>query len=107
MITQRSFCIDSESHDVSFSSHWDKHRAISTVFYQSFCTLEEYPYAGLYPSYGIQCLALTTKGWKLVGTIRDISLNQDAIIQLVNRLNLRQVDPVHFKNVVEDHLPVE
>lgn len=63
-----------------------------------------HPDLGWYHSYGIQVTMTDGKGQTSVHTIHDVAIQESHAEYIARILNQENVDPVHFQDVVEDHL---
>ena len=59
---------------------------------------------GTYTTYGLQCLCHQSDAWVQIRVIRDISTYREPVLHLANQLNACHLSPLHFEEVVLDHI---
>lgn len=72
--------------------------------YQAICSTVEDVTLGKYDTYGLQCLCHQSDTWVQIRVIRDISTYREPVLHLANQLNACHLSPLHFEEVVLDHI---
>ena len=72
--------------------------------YQAICSTVEDVTLGKYDTYGLQCLCHQSDAWVQIRVIRDISTYREPVLHLANQLNACHLSPLHFEEVVLDHI---
>lgn len=72
--------------------------------YQTICSAVEDSTLGTYETYGLQCLCPQSGAWVQVRVIRDISTQRELVLHLADQLNACRLSPLHFEEVVLDHI---
>ena len=72
--------------------------------YQALCSTVEDVTLGKYDTYGLQCLCHQSDAWVQIRVIRDISTTREPVLHLANQLNACHLSPLHFEEVVLDHI---
>lgn len=82
---------------------WKVHM-ITNFYYQVIYDYLYHPDLGWYHSYGIQVVVDNSKNQTSIHTIHDVSVCKSHAEFIARILNEENVDPVHFSDVVENHL---